>query len=107
MITPEAATYGQKLYEAALAGKTIGKDEFKLLRLLFKIGPAVWQWLQPWDQPGARMIMGVQKNPDGTAFLPLHPGDPPHWCKYCETRVTIYPHSHSKADYDDYWGKHE
>lgn len=100
MITPEAATYAEKLHQAALAGDPIDADELALLRRLFKLGPVVWQWTEAWGNAKARMIMGVQKNADGTGFLPLRPGDIPRKCNYCGTKIKHYPHSHSKAEHD-------
>jgi hypothetical protein len=59
----------------------------------------VWQWTAPWSDPATKMVMGRQKNEDGTGFKALEAGDAPRYCEYCDDMVTVYPHSHTKAEY--------
>lgn len=67
----------------------------------------VYQWDRQWDQPGARLYMGLPKKLDkGTGFKRLEQGDDPHECRYCGgSLIYKYPHHHTKADHDRHWGK--
>lgn len=64
----------------------------------------IWAWDLPWLHPDARMIMGVQKNPNGTGYKQLNPGDEPRLCPLCNAVVSDYPHTHTKAERDKYDG---
>lgn len=60
----------------------------------------IYAWNLPWNDPGALMFMGVQKNPDGTGYKRLEAGDVPRRCTYCGKLVSDYPHAHTKADWE-------
>jgi hypothetical protein len=68
----------------------------------------IYQWDKPWEQPGAKLVMGIQPKGGGKGFRPLTRHSQSHYCRYCNSTITQadYPHTHTKAEYDAYWSTH-
>lgn len=66
----------------------------------------LYAWDKPWQDPHARLWMGVAKLPAGQGFRRLVPGDDPMECRYCGgSLIYKYPHGHTKAEYEKEHGK--